>query len=175
MPCRVYSWVDFACMAELISRVWLSCFRVYGWVVFACTAESISACTAESLTLKISQDLPGISGILTCWHWRYTEHHHSPLGPGDGLKKFLAMKSKAISRPSAHRVSSSLTSSSISSMARSGVQFWTWWCDYLWIVVIMCTRCTCPSKDLFSKVMRWWYANVCVCGPVCLPDHVKTI
>ena len=38
-----------ACMAESISRVWLSRFRVYGWVAFACTAESQSACMAESL------------------------------------------------------------------------------------------------------------------------------
>ena len=40
MSYRVYSWVDFACVAEVISCVWLSCFwvysrvkfRVYGWV-----------------------------------------------------------------------------------------------------------------------------------------------
>ena len=39
---RVYGWVHFACMAESVSRVWLSCFRVYsrvpirvyGWVTF---------------------------------------------------------------------------------------------------------------------------------------------
>ena len=69
----------------------------------------------------ISQDLPGTHSIVPAWRpsWRYTwktgasaPHLAVPYGalvPGDGLKKFLAMKSKAISRPSAHRVSSSLT------------------------------------------------------------------